>query len=211
MQLHRLNMNTNRQRGYTLLELLLVMGLLVAVASIVTISVIALPEAHRLSRAADDLRGLLAGLRFRAMEEGKQVTWSFTPETGTYSVKMDGKTPSSVPDETAGWLDLDASKRVEFDNDRIFGEHELPNGVIFRTMSGSAGDQSSQTPTVRFNPDGSATTFAFELHDSASGTVQFRIRGVTSMITVKRLNQNGQVVNSNVASDPNHLPADGGN
>ena len=81
--------------GFTLLELLLALAVFVALAAVLWPNLNAIPEAGRLQRVADDLRGLLNGLRVRAMDESLTYRFEYQPETSLYRVRRLGSPADS--------------------------------------------------------------------------------------------------------------------
>jgi len=189
--------------AFTILEMLLVMTVIVMAAGIIVASIDGMQEAYRLPRAADDLRGVLAGLRARAMDEATTFEFSFEPDSSKYKVRKAGGDAGGshgAPSEH----DLDPTSRIEFDQDEIIGEHDLPAGLSLlqgrgdgsrTTASNQNGDQkNSQRMTLRFMPDGATTGLAFILKDVGGGEVHFQVRGLTGAVKTARKGADGKDV-----------------
>jgi hypothetical protein len=185
--------------AYTILEMLLVMAVIVMAASLLIASIDGVRQAYRLPRAADELRGVLAGLRARAMDEATSFEFSFEPDGNVYTVRRAGSDAGAKrgpPSE----LELESAARVEFDQDEIIGEHELPAGLSLleaganahRPSDSAANDRNAKRATVRFMADGSTTGLAFVLKDAAGGEVHFHVRGLTGAVKTSRKGADGK-------------------
>ena len=191
---------TNRS-AFTLLEMLLVMTVIVMAAGLIIAGVDGLREVYRLPRAADDLRGMLAGLRARAMDEAVVFEFSFEAGANKYRIKKAGDNAGGSHGAPSD-IDVDPAGRVEFDAD-IFGEHELAAGLTLergraeasKTVRNDAGDaRNAQRVLLRFLPDGSCTGLAFTLKDASGGQVDFHVRALTGAIKMSRKSSDGREI-----------------
>jgi type II secretory pathway pseudopilin PulG len=175
----------------TLVELILALGVVVLAAAIVVPTVLSLADSNRLMQTADDFKGLLAGLRSRVLEESVAVEIVIEQNASGYKVvRADSSaTPPASAASAAppAWHDVDSSARVEFDRDAAFGEHKLPEGVIFRNLRAPTTSDAAPPGTIRFYPNGTATPIEFEIFDPVAGAVRFHIRGLTGNVSSKRV------------------------
>jgi prepilin-type N-terminal cleavage/methylation domain-containing protein len=190
-------MNNRRlqPRGYTLLEILLVMGVILMASTIAIINISGLPDSYRLSRVSNEIRGFLTGLRARAMEEGVSMEFSFVPDYGGYRIRRGAGTASnsSVASEAAMEdITLESSDRIEFDSDAVFGDHELPRPLVFKRVNTGANQDPFANPlnedreSIRFFPDGSCTGIEFIIDDGTSA-MHFHVRALTGGVRNRRL------------------------
>jgi hypothetical protein len=182
--------------------MLLVMSVIVMATAIIMSNIDGVRQAYRLPRAADELRGVLAGLRARAMDEAVMFEFSFEPDSSKFRVRKSGETAdrtNAAPSET----DVDASDRAEFDRDEVLGEHELPAGLRLvkndrgdgvRRTDSSGDDDQSLPMSLRFLPDGSCTGLAFVLKDDAGGQVDVHVRALTGAVKMVRKTADGKEV-----------------
>jgi hypothetical protein len=196
--------NGRRPRSaFTILEMLLVITVIVMAVGVIVASIDGLREAYRLPRAADDLRAVLAGLRARAMDEAATFEFSFEPDSSKYRVRKAGKDAGGshgAPSDS----DLDPTVRIEFDQDDIIGEHDLPAGLTLlegrgngsrTTASTQAGEEADlRRKSLRFLPDGATTGLAFILKDAGGGEVHFHVRGLTGAVKTARKGADGKDV-----------------
>jgi len=159
-----------KRAGFTLMELVLVLSLMVVAATISFPVVDSMLRPGRIAAAKDQVRGICADLRGKAMSEGRPYRFSVTDGTGQYRVE---------PDDAA-------------DEPGYTKEDELPEQVLFvsdaASLSGAtsapAGSGSGWRTIVVFQPDGSASddaTVIFGLPTMAA--VQMKIRALTGTIS----------------------------
>lgn len=194
-------MTIRGRQAFTILEMLLVMTVIVMAAGLIIAGIDGLREAYRLPRAADDLRGMLAGLRARAMDEAAVFEFSFETGASKYHIQKAGENAGgshAAPSD----IDIDQAGRVEFDAD-IFGDHELAAGLTLergqaeasRAVKNDAGDaRNAQRALLRFLPDGSCTGLAFVIKDASGGQVDFHVRSLTGAIKMSRKSSDGREI-----------------
>src|SRR5687767_11308983 len=85
-RLPSLTLRARSDRAFTIIEMLLVMAVIVMATAIVVSNIDGVRQAYRLPRAADDLRGILVGLRARAMDEATMFEFSFEPDAAKFRV-----------------------------------------------------------------------------------------------------------------------------
>jgi len=191
-----------RRSAFTIIEMLLVMSVIVMAAAIVVSNIDGVRQAYRLPRAADDLRGILAGLRARAMDEATMFEFSFEPDSSKFKVRKAGESAdrsNAAPSE----VDIDPSDRAEFDRDDVLGEHELSAGLKLvkndrgdgvRSANAPGDEEQSQPMSLRFLPDGSCTGLAFILKDDAGGQVDIHVRALTGAVKMVRKTAQGKEI-----------------
>src|SRR5262245_60922960 len=80
-----------RRTAFTLLELLLVMAVLVALAAITYPSLEPMYRQYRMSAAADQLKAGLLHARAQAVEEGRPYVFAILPGKGNFRVAPEGQ------------------------------------------------------------------------------------------------------------------------
>lgn len=195
--------------GYTLIEVLLVIALMVAVAALVWPNATALIEGDRLPRTADDLRGLLVGLRQRAIDEGRSFTIEFQQGSSEFAVRADEAAPDPLDDanqpqavsSTSNGPPTDWERATpEFDSPEVFGSHQVAAQLRFEPDAEAEAQAAASGPrpgvqapsqrsaiSVRFEIDGSANDCAFWLVDGSNEGIRFEVRGATGVIKVARV------------------------
>jgi hypothetical protein len=189
--------------AYTILEMLLVITVIVMATGLIVASIDGIREAYRLPRTTDDIRAILAGLRARAMDEATTYEFSFEPDTAKYRIRKSGGDAGGSHGPPSD-VDVDPMSRIEFDQDDVLGEHELPAGLTLlegrgdgsrTTASMQTGEETdANRKSLRFLPDGSTTGLAFILKDAGGGEVHFHVRGLTGTVKTARKGADGRDV-----------------
>lgn len=174
--------------GFTLIEMLLVVAVLVALASVSFSSFWNFGESQRLNRVADDGRGLLAGLRVRAMEEGRSYQLAYQPETGNYLIR------TSVPsgDQSERTEPIVGPMRV--DSPYLIGPHILEDNLKFlappadvapRTVSVGADLTQAGWIVHQFEPDGTSDDVTLGIADVDGRAIIAHLTGRTGRVVLE--------------------------
>lgn len=169
--------------GFTLLEVILTLGLLVILAAVFWPNIAAMSEASRLERGVDDVRALLVGLRVRAMDDATRYQFSCQPGTGSFWVTRLGEADTTLEDQGA----IETSARALFDAEDLAGAHELEKGLTFAVdpaVQERSGDDSGVV-VISFNSDGTTSDAVFDLVDDAGIGTTIQVRGMTGAVTVR--------------------------
>jgi general secretion pathway protein H len=112
-----------RERGFTLVELLVVFALLALVTALVPIAFDRLRESSQYREAVRSVLSDLRQARYRAMSEGREVRFRVDLAQRRYGV--DGRAAKELPEPLALRTTV---AQVEFDADRGASIRFLPNG-----------------------------------------------------------------------------------
>lgn len=182
--------------GFTLLEMLLVLAILVAITA-VTIPVVGrMYDAHRIQQAAMEVRTTLSAVRLRAVDEGEAFECRFEPD-GRHLVilprldrgirfggeEISSSSASPLPVEG---LHVELPEPLYFwtaDNAR-----ERLGGQMLRELDDAAslGNLTWSAPVV-FAPNGTSTSVEFEIRDGEGRTVRLEVRGLTGAASASKL------------------------
>jgi prepilin-type N-terminal cleavage/methylation domain-containing protein len=179
------------RRGFTLLELILVMTILVILAAISFPSIESMYGYYRLQGAADALRSSWADARTRAMEEGRPYRFSVVMGMGNYRV---------APDSADYWAG-DPPAPADANNPPLVQSDALPKGIRFRRADSPSEAGSSDTvlpadsvgsnqwtSLAVFLPDGTARDdVAVVLEAGGARPLMVRLRGLTGGVSVRPL------------------------
>ncbi|MCA9102784.1 MAG: prepilin-type N-terminal cleavage/methylation domain-containing protein [Pirellulales bacterium] len=190
-----------RRRGYTLLELMLVLAILLVMASLAWPRVEGVYERHRLRKAAEDVRVHLTGSRLRALEEGTVYQFRFQPDGRSYDVAplatgatavLSGTLPESmhfaVDDAqtagTSGTAGMTSAASITSLAD---------GGALANTgLTSYAGlTASSATVPILFLPDGTADDTSLYVVDDLGRRLRVSVRGLTAAVTVASAEREG--------------------
>jgi Tfp pilus assembly protein FimT len=188
--------------GFTMVELLLVLGIVVIIGAMSWPSIQHAYEGIRLKKAAEQVLAAFGHARVQAMSKGLPQVFRFEQGTNRYTIEavaddsaateLSGSVSSSVV--TVGGGSSSASQST--------GPcaHQIPDGFVFssgqRTLDNrtatteselSGSSQSSDAPPIIFYPDGQASEASVTVTDPHDGrSISVSIRGLTG---ISRLSQ----------------------
>jgi prepilin-type N-terminal cleavage/methylation domain-containing protein len=172
------------RRGFTLLEVLLVMAVIVMLAAMAYPSIEAMYSDVRLKAAADQVRAAWADARTKAIEEGRPYRFAVQPD-GQFRI---------APDAADFWTGGGGTPApTDADTQPLVVEDTLPKGVNFAdggvnggATDPTAGDSGPWQAVVRFLPDGTASQDVEIVFQAEGGgrPVSLRLRGLTGSVTM---------------------------
>lgn len=176
----------SRVRGFTLIEVILTMSLLVILGAVFWSNLAVMKESSRLDRTADDLRGLIIGLRVRAIEEAQTYTVAFTPDTPQFEVStgvVQAAATGAQPTAAQGAAEAtdEYTPRLAFDSKQIVGQHRLETGITFVSSGETGADGASGTKLILY-PDGSMTDTDVSIADEKGFAVTLSTRGLAGTV-----------------------------
>jgi prepilin-type N-terminal cleavage/methylation domain-containing protein len=197
------------RRGLTLLEVLLVLGVLVALAAIVWPATQRPLAGWRLRRAADVVRTAWTRARNRAISREQIVRFQYSPGGRQYLL-VENVNPATAPagdaiaqTPTAAGASADGTSGDTSGNTAMSDSQcVLPEGVTFlagQTLAPtgdatSSADASGGSPadsgplqSIFFYPDGSASTARVVLVNEFGRSIEIMLRGETGVTTVGEL------------------------
>ena len=173
----------HRRPGLTLIEVLLVIAVIIALAAVAYPTMSAMYGDVKIKAAADDVRAAWTEARSHAIEDGRPYRFAVEPGTGKYKV---------APDADGFW---DGSGGTGDENDAppYTFEGSLPNGILFEVGADlpTSGEWST---VVVFNPDGGCDSdvevVLKEDGDDATPLV-VRVRAMTGAVSVRKQTAEG--------------------
>lgn len=198
------------RRAFTLLEVMLVMGILVAVAAIAWPSITRAYESVRLRKAADQVQAGLSHARVEAMSSGVSQVFQFEPNSPRYtitpyqddSVSLDStaantSTSSSGVQSSASSAGTAPSPTGGRSDPANPCQHQLPDGFVFTTAQRSSdsrtavaegqlsdGSASADAPPVFFYPDGQSQDAVITISTDNGRSISITLRGYTGVTHV---------------------------
>lgn len=191
-----------RRRGFTLLELTLVLALLAALAVAAWPALEGSLDNLRLRRAADQIRAAWAAARNDAVARGEIVAFRCQAGSGEFVIEPfefgTQRAVGAVPrSDAVDLVDRRAASRSQTPPTDPLARH-LPAGVVVDRAAGAAA--SAQRPaatgpnrpardaaTLLFFPDGSASDGRLTLVDQRGWRIHLALRAVTAMSTASQL------------------------
>lgn len=197
-----------RRQGLTLVEVLLVLGLLVILASLAG-PLLDRPLANRRLRvAADALRTEWTRARNQAIAEGQTVRFQYALGERGYSIDHEDGASSEFGglSALAGGVTTQVVEQARSPSNQLLGDSEnslsgpmLPEGIIFLTVEvtdesevslgldggqGARQDQALSCTPLRFYPDGTSSTARVVLQNEHERCIEVTLRGLTGVSSV---------------------------
>ena len=171
------------RKGYTLLELLLVLAILIIITAVSLPSLEAMYGDTRIRGAADDVRGAWAEARTRSIDTGLPYKFAVMKDKEKFRI---------APDSPEFW---DGSKGSGGDADMDDGKDlvgSLPKGIVFKLTQDLPEEAGGWRTIVVFVPDGTCRNDARIVIDegkSGKQSLAVSVRGLTGIVTVKTKKQ----------------------
>ncbi|MDA1051626.1 MAG: hypothetical protein O3C40_14250 [Planctomycetota bacterium] len=212
MTTHLKTMST-RRRGITLLEMLLVLGLLVAIAAMTMPTVSRPLENHRLRKSADQLRAEWTKARALAMESGRTYVFRYEPDADGYQVEpwySDEDYLESSQLTGAGGLGAPAAAPTAMMSGpgASAAMKHLPEGIVFVTSDTTQAarellavqgtdalqnQDATMSSPIFFYPDGTSSTARLFVKNLRERYIKLTLRGLTGVVYVSDLLSGEQV------------------
>jgi type II secretion system protein H len=183
----------DRRGGFTLIEVLLVLAVLLVMASLVWPSLDWMYRQHRLRQAAESVRVRLSAARLRAVEAGFPYQFRFEPGGYRFVVlptdvgSTAGPAAQAAPIAWKAAGSLPTKMRFDVPTTANVGAQPLaadlftglPDAQLLAAVNWSA--------PILFHTDGSADSVVLTLSDQQQQTVELSIRGLTGGVTVSKV------------------------
>ena len=194
--------STSLNSGYTLIELLLAMAVLVVMAGIAWPVMQGQFQRYLLKNEVEKVRAKLAGTRIRAIDSGLIYQFLYEPGGRNFIVvPFEGiETEAEQVDAGEGGLyriagSLSENVMFETPENVAMTSQELPDvGVISGDfLSGLPGSLElssvSWSQPILFYPDGTAVSAAFNVVDTKKQFVRISVRELTGAVSVDQIRQ----------------------
>lgn len=201
------NSRRSKRSGLTLLEILLVMAIVVAIAALVIPKFAGPLSNHRLRRSADLIRADWAKARLTAMKTGRIQVFRFQIDNGQYSIEPYYQADDYLESNALGDPQSGAMQNVggtfapqnTTQNTRPL--KQLPEGIVFVTgeevienrslmfeqTTGQVSDNSLWSQPILFYPDGQTSTVKLLLRNQRDRFIYIQLRGLTGIAQVGEL------------------------
>lgn len=166
--------NSLSRRGYTLLEILVVVAVIAIIAALATPSIEGMYGHVRMTASIDQVKGQWAEARAHAIDHG--VNYKFAVMMGQNRFRV-------APDLAEFWSGGDASGQLE-EGTAYVHEDELQKGVLFTSASGGTPGEWQQVAV--FMPNGECKEDAeLTLGGTNYRSHVMKIRGLTGVVSVQ--------------------------
>jgi len=179
------------RRGYTLSEMLVVLGVLVVVAALAQPALRSALGDSRLRSAARQVRGALAKARLEAMRTGVAQRFRYQVGTNTYEVApavlpLDGAEAGTEETLTAAMESASSGEESPTPPLRAV-EEALPEGVSFEQIGERlAATAEGWSEPIVFHPNGRTSNAEIRLRGERNAVVEVSLRGLTGAATAGR-------------------------
>lgn len=175
----------NPRAGFTLLEVLLVLALIVMLTAIAIPSLETWYSDGKLTAGADHLRARFAEARSHAIEDNRAYRFAVMPGQGEYRL---------APDDPEFWGDAPAAGAENTTDDSgppLVVEDRIPSGIRFslgQGVSTSSANSAGWVPILTFLPTGSCDAdVAIRLELEGCRPLEISVRALTGAVTVRRM------------------------
>lgn len=167
--------------GYTLLEVVLALALVVVLTAVLWPTLSAITRGAALDRAADQMRAELTRVRLRAMEEGRPFQMTLVTDSGQFQV---GEASTAVANDNSPMSNRAGSGANT--NSANSESLTLDENVKFRAIATQApgGANTSGPVILTFRPDGTTDDVEFEIVDADGAFARVRVRGITGGVAI---------------------------
>lgn len=183
--------------GYTLLEMLMVLSVLVVMTAIVFPPLNRMYADHFLKRSVEEVRVKLTSTRIHALDSGVTYQFRFEPEGQHYLMIPYESDVLAAPDASSGDSattlggasfkyagKLPEDIRFAFEEDVDGTAERLPDELLDGLPDAHDLKDAAWSPPLLFYPDGTAIDATFRAIDSKSQLVRLSVRGLTGAVTV---------------------------
>lgn len=180
------------QSGFTLLEILLVLGVLTVFLGIAWPSVTGAYRRYAFSDRLEDVRSAFAGSRLTAIDAGLIYQFRYEPGGRNYVLvpyelpigsPTDNSTAASVGKQVSGEL----HETMQFETTSSFAGVEKLSPDMLSGLSNAGKLQSVDWgPAILFYPDGTSVDATFDVVDEQKRRGRLTVRGLTGAVTLSR-------------------------
>lgn len=193
---HRGGSGTGRP-GFTLLEMLLVLAVMIALISIVWPSIMRLYADHQLKQSVEEVRLRMASIRIKALDAGIIYQFRFEPD-GTHFLVAPYEADDYGVDESQSDRGMDSStfhfagempEGLQFraGTENLFGTERLPEDMLRQFPNSHDLSEVTWSPPLLFYSDGTASDAALEVVDAKHQMIRISVRGLTGAVKVSRV------------------------
>jgi prepilin-type N-terminal cleavage/methylation domain-containing protein len=165
-----------KEKGFSLLELIMVLTILILSVTLVTSSMSNLSRTIELKAAAKKVSGILRYYRSEAIHKGTVYQVLFDSELR--AVKVQSVSLTEQADEEAGDV-----KRVGESSKTLYG---LPEGVRMKEIDFTSPQYPSDLPTIEFYPNGGSNGGSVLFDSQERKGYRIKIHFLTGAVAIER-------------------------
>ena len=189
---------STKRRGYTLSEVLLVLGVIATAAALAQPALRSSLGDSRLRSAARQVRTELAKTRLRAMQSGVAQRFRYQVEQNCFEIapanfaaedESTGPSASVAAAPTDRALAVNSTEPVAAPPGSQVVQQELPDGVLFDPAEAhltAVIDEEGWSAPIVFYPNGRAADATIRLRGERGAVVDVSLRGLTGVATASK-------------------------
>ena len=183
--------NARLPRGFSILELMLVLALLVAITSVAAPTLFKPLDSYRLKTSAEDVRRVWSRARTRAMRNGKVYAFQCVLQTGNFRLQplttldgvMESADGATVVMAGDGVENGTLGDRVVFS--ALVRQHEPRAELTLSVSTADAMDSAGQwSESILFYPDGTSSTAQVQIQNHRGRSLVVQLRGIVGTSSV---------------------------
>jgi len=191
------------RRGFTLMEVMLVMAILIAVAAVAWPQIVRAYDSVRLRKVADQVQEALSRARVQAMSSGMPQVFRFEPSSPRYTIEAyqddtasgDSSQTDASSSGTTAVSPAPTSNNAAADATNPC-QHQLPDGFIFASAERSSDTRSAvaegqltdgssaDAPPVFFYADGTSQDAVITISNDNGRSISITLRGYTGITRI---------------------------
>lgn len=189
------------RRGYTFVEVLLVLAVLAVLAGIATPAVLRFTSEQSIKDAAEAVRRELDATRFRAIDQGVVYEFRYEPGGAKYLALPGEPAPAATTGGTAAAVPAFPTMSRSLPEGMIFQpapeQPITPERIPAERLNGLPDahvmDQANWSPPIVYHPDGTGSNATFRVADDRGRFVELSIRELTGMASAGPMRQGAEL------------------
>lgn len=184
------------KRGFTLLELIMVVAILILIAALSIPALSRTFTSQKLDKAADQVRSQMNRARIKSMKTGEVHALFYELGGDTFRIAEFNSELQNILDQRSRRNEDQHQSNVDFGNDRLprdvrFVGHAVEEDArASQTMSEVNADTGQLLP-ILFYPDGTAQDATLYIQNVKGDMVSVNLRGLTGSTSVRRVEDQG--------------------
>lgn len=197
-RLPELTVARNARRGFTLLELLLVLAVMAVIAGLSWPRMMRYMNENSLKENVEVVRRELAATRIRAIESGLSYQFRYEPAKQTFVILPFDRPEVVASDDPAvtptqvktmlGKISEDCAFAPPRNSQgRMEGGQRMDETWLALLKNGALYQDTIWSQPILFRPNGESQDASLTIQDSVGNTILLKVRGLTGGVTVERL------------------------